>query len=561
MICTDKFHSCVFRGIPCILPILLLVSIFSAPLATAAGDNVQFVEVARDSGVDFVHECGASSKKLLVETFASGVAWLDYDNDGWLDLYFQNGANLSKGLPSPGNALYRNTGKGTFVDVSVEAGVKGNGGYATGVAIGDYDNDGFLDIFVNYYGPNLLYQNKGDGTFRDVTVAAGVGGGKLYGSSAGFLDYDRDGDLDLYVSNSFDFEVEEDLYCGFKQEGWRMYCHPSHFDGVPDLLYRNNGDGTFTDVSSEAGITNPGGKGLGITFGDFDGDGFPDIYVGNDGVRNSLFRNNGDGTFEDLSYSAGVGFDANGKPDATMGTTAGDFDGDGFLDLYMTHFSEELNALYRNQGNLEFEILSDRWDLGTSFSKLAFGTGFLDFDNDGDLDIYASCGHVVDNVELYSPHIESQQSDLLYENRKGAFRDVSASSGPAFEIKHFGRGAAIGDYDNDGDLDIVVNNFGQPAMLFRNDGGNRNHWIMIQAQGKKSNRFGFGTRIQIRTGKHTQLKEVNNAGSYLSSHDFRVHFGLGDARRVDRIEVLWPSGQKQTLTDVPADQILLITEE
>jgi hypothetical protein len=330
---------------------------------------------------------------------------------------------------------------------------------------------------------------------------------------------------------------------------------------VADLLYRNEGDGRFTEVSAEAGVSNPSGKALGVVFGDFDRDGWIDIYVGNDGVRNFLYWNKGDGTFEDVSYAAGVGFDANGKPDATMGTVAGDFDGDGRLDLFMTHFSEELNALYHNLGNMEFEILSDRWDLGSSFLKLAFGTAFMDYDNDGDLDIYASCGHVVDNIELYSPHIESRQTDQLFENIDGEFREVSAQSGPAFQIKHFARGAAVGDYDNDGDLDIVINNFGDPAMFYRNEGGNRNHWILLQLEGTRNNRFGMGAQVTLSVGGKTLYREVASAGSYLSAHDFRLHAGLGKATVIDRIEVRWPTGNKQVLDNVAGNQILHIREE
>ena len=507
----------------------------------------------------FRHENGTSNEKLMVETFGSGVAWLDYDNDGFLDLYFANGSNLATKSSSPGNTLLRNTGRGAFVDVTASAGVAGSGGFATGVAVGDYDDDGLLDIFVAYFGSNILYRNSGDGTFADVTRKAGLGRSGRWSSSAGFLDYDRDGDLDLYVVNYLEYRLEENPHCGFHGEGYRMYCHPSYFDGSPDELYRNNGDGTFTDVSVEAGIANPSGKGLGVTFADFDLDGDIDIYIANDAVRNFLYRNDG-GTFVDVAYSAGVGYDADGKPQAGMGTDSGDVDGDGRLDLFVTNFSEELNALYRNLGRFEFEDVSQSTGLRSAFLRLGFGTKLFDFDNDGDLDIYVTNGHVIDNIRLYNPHLSYEQKDLLYENADGRFQDVSAVSGPAFQIEHVGRGAAVGDYDNDGDLDIVVSNCGQSPILMRNDGGNRNHWITIKARGTASNSFGLGAKVRVETGSRVQLKEINNVASYLSSNDIRLYFGLGREPKVERIEIIWPSGKKQTLRDIPANQILLIEE-
>jgi hypothetical protein len=392
-----------------------------------------------------------------------------------------------------------------------------------------------------------------------VTSKAGVHAGG-WSSSAGFLDFDRDGDLDLFVVRYLDYSLKENIYCGYQKEGYRMYCDPRGFDGVPDLLYRNNGDGTFTDVSKKAGIANPAGKGLGVAFGDFDNDGWPDIYVANDLVRNFLYRNNRDGTFSDLAYSAGVGYDPNGNPRAGMGTEFADFDGDGWLDIFVTNFSEELNALFRNRGDLTFEEVTERVGLGSGFLTLGFGTRLFDFDNDGDLDIYVTNGHVVDNIQFYNPRLSYMQKDLLYENEKGRFRDISAESGPAFQIKHVGRGAATGDFDNDGDLDIIVSNCGQPPILMRNDGGNANHWMAIKARGKESNSFGVGARVKVEAGGRTQIKEISSAGSYLSGSDLRLYFGLGSERRVKQLEILWPSGKKQTLSDVAADQTLLLEE-
>ena len=525
----------------------------------AASRRVQFRDVTSEAGVVFQHQNGKSDNKLMVETFGSGVAWIDYDNDGFLDLYFANGSDLAAKTPSPGNMLLRNTGHGTFVDVTATAGIRGNGGFATGVAVGDYDDDGLLDLFVTYFGSNILYRNIGDGRFSNVTGKAGLAKSVRWSSSSGFFDYDRDGDLDLYVVNYLEYRLEENPYCGFQKEGYRMYCHPSYFDGSPDELYRNDGDGTFTDVSLEAGVANPSGKGLGVTFADFDLDGDLDIYVANDAVRNFLYRNDGD-TFQDVAYSAGVGYDANGKPQAGMGTDSGDLDGDGRLDLFVTNFSEELNALYRNLGHLEFEDVSQSSGLRSAFLPLGFGTKLFDFENDGDLDIYVTNGHVIDNIRLYNPQLSYAQKDLLYDNVDGKFQDVSALSGPAFQIEYVGRGAAVGDYDNDGDLDIVVSNCGQPPFLMRNDGGNRNHWIAIKARGTVSNTFGLGAKVRVESGSRVQVKEINNVGSYLSSHDIRLYFGLGSEQKVKRIEIIWPSGNKQILRDIPADQILLIEE-
>ncbi len=542
--------------------ILVFIGVLTPVLfwgASASHPSVQFVDVTLESKIKFKHENGASKEKLLVETFGSGVACFDYDNDGLLDIYFVNGANLSQGKPSPGNVLYRNTGKGTFVDVTEKTGVAGHGAYGTGVAVGDYDNDGFLDLYVTNYGSNILYHNNGDGTFTDVTAKAGVTAGG-WSSSAGFFDFDRDGKLDLYVVKYLDYDIKDNPYCGFQREGYRMYCDPRLFDGVPDQLFRNNGDGTFTDVSKAAGIANPAGKGLGVAFGDFDQDGYIDIYIANDGVRNFLYHNNGNGTFTDIAYSAGVGFDGNGKPQAGMGTEFGDFDGDGLLDIFVTNFSEELNTLYRNLGKLTFEDVTEQVGLSSGFLPLGFGTKLFDFDNDGDLDIYVTNGHVIDNIHLYNPRLSYKQKDLLYENVGARFRDISSVAGPAFQIEHVGRGAAVGDFDNDGDLDIVVSNCGEPPILMRNDGGNKNHWITIKARGKESNSFGLGAKVRVETRKGTQLKEINNVGSYLSSSDIRLYFGLGRESNVKRIEIVWPSGKKQILRDVPADQFLVLEE-
>ena len=543
-------------------PLLLALVPWSSadqPAQTRATVRLTFADVTVASKIGFVHQSGASPEKYMVETFGSGVAWIDYDNDGFQDLYFVNGA------PGTSNVLYRNNHDGTFTDVTGRAGVSGEGAgqaaYKTGVAVGDYDNNGLPDLYVTAFGPNVLYRNNGDGTFTDVTAAAGVAGGPSeWSTSTGFFDFDRDGQLDLYVVNYLDFRLTDNPYCGLRQAGRRMYCHPTMFDGMADRLFRNNGNGTFTDVSAKAGIANPSGKGLGVVFCDFDRDGNTDVYVANDSVRNFLYRNNGDGTFRDVAYGAGVGFDLNGKPQAGMGTDCGDYNGDALPDLFVTNFSEELNTLYENRGEGVFEDVSAKAGLGSGFVPLGFGTRMFDVDNDGDLDLHVTNGHVIDNIAMYKPALTYAQKDLLYENAGGKFRDVSAQAGPALAVERVGRGLAVADFDNDGRLDVAIANLGRAPVLLRNETGGGHHWILIKAQGSRSNAIGLGARVSVQTAAGVQHKEINNAASYLSSNDVRLHFGLGTSGTVRRIEVLWPSGTKQILENVAANQILAVAE-
>jgi hypothetical protein len=543
--------------IPRLLPVLLLIP---ASLATQAPETAaRFADVTASAKIAFVHASGASADKFMVETFGSGVAWIDYDNDGYADLYFVNGA------PGSANALYHNDKDGTFTDVTRAVGVDGAGAgksaYKTGVAVGDYDNNGFLDLYVTSLGPNVLYKNNGNGTFTDVTAAAGVAGGAAeWSTSTGFFDYDRDGNLDLYVVNYLDYRLTDNPYCGLRKDGYRMYCLPTLFDGMADRLFHNNGDGTFTDVSKKAGIANPAGKGLGVTFCDFDRDGDTDVYIANDMVRNFLYRNNGDGTFADVAYGAGVGFDINGKPQAGMGVDCADYDGNGFPDIFVTNFSEELNTLYENGGNGTFEDVTTKAGLGSGFVPLGFGTKMYDMDNDGDLDLHVTNGHVIDNVKLYQPNSTYAQKDLLYENTGGKFRDISAQSGPALQVERVGRGLAVADYDNDGDLDVAISSVGRRPVILRNEGVRAGNWLLIRAQAKKGNTFGMGVTVRIQTGGGVQVREVNSTASYLSANDVRLHVGVGAAKVVPQIDVLWPSGAKQTLKEVPVNQVFVIKE-
>lgn len=542
----------------------LYAGIAAIALGSAAGSaagsfpsaqDALFEDVTAKAGLRFVHASGATPDKHMVETFGSGVAWIDFDNDGLQDLYFVNGA------AGTANALYRNNGNGTFTDVTARSrtAASSSTAYKTGVAAGDYDNDGWLDLYVAAFGPNILLRNNRDGTFSDVTAATGTAGGaREWSTSTGFLDYDRDGDPDLYVVNYLDIPVDENPWCGHRKPGYRTYCNPTIFDGVPDRLFRNDGNGTFTDVSRAAGIANPAGKGLGAVFCDVDRDGWTDIYVANDLVRNFLYRNKGDGTFEDIAYAAGVGFDANGKPQAGMGVDCGDVDGNGYPELFVTNFSEELNTLYRNNAGT-FDDVTQKAGLGSGYVPLGFGTRMYDIDNDGDLDLHVTNGHVTDNIRLYQPNLSYEQKDLLYENVGGAFKDISVSSGSALQALRVGRGLAVADFDNDGYLDVAITSVGRPAVLLKNRGVRKGNWLEIRAQGRASNAFGLGTTVRVEAGGRTQVRQITNVASYLSANDTRLHVGLGGAATA-RLEILWPSGRRQVLDDVRANQIVVVKE-
>ena len=520
---------------------------------------VQFVDVTTEAGITFKHINGASDRKFYLETMGSGAAFLDYDNDGNLDLYIVNGA------PLPGfettdpstNLLYQNNGDGTFTDVTAAAGV-GDTSYGMGCVAADYDNDGDSDLYVTNFGKNLLYRNNGDGTFTNATSHAGVDDGDKWSSSCAFVDYDHDGNLDLYVVNYLDYDIAKDRDW-YDSRGRRIYSNPQVYAGISDTLYRNNGDGTFTDVTRQAGVYNSNGKGLGITCGDYDNDGRIDIYVANDTTPNFLYRNVGDGRFVDIGPFAGAAYNEHGVAEGGMGVDFGDYNNDGALDIFVTNFSNETNTLYHNTGDgalIDFTNIAGLG--GVSFLKLAFGTKFFDADNDGTLDLFVANGHL---YPTESDALEYAQTDQLFINTgEGIFMDVSEGSGDYFSIKRVGRGAAFGDYDNDGDTDIFVVNLNQEGVLLRNEGGNRHNWLMIKTVGFKSNRDGVGARVEVVTPSHTQIKEVQAGSSYLSGHDLRLLFGLGTETKADAIKITWPSGAEQTLKDVDTNQLLIITE-
>ena len=492
----------------------------------------------------------------------SGAAFLDYNNDGNLDLYIVNGAPLPGYTMDrrPTNVLYQNDGTGYFTDVTAEAGV-GDISYGMGCVAADYDNDGDADLYVTNFGQNLLYRNNGDGSFSDATETAGVGGGDRWSSSCAFVDYDHDGNLDLYVVNYLNYDLARDKDW-VDWRGQKTYGNPQGYQGISDLLYRNNGDGTFTDVTRNAGVHNDGGKGLGVTCGDYDNDGRIDIYVANDTTPNFLYRNIGDGRFVDIGPFSGAAYNEHGVAEGGMGVDFGDYNNDAFLDIFVTNFAYETNTLYHNTMSGALTDYTNVSKLGeVSFLKLAFGTKFFDADNDGDLDLFVANGHLYSTIESDSDTLEYAQADQLFLNTgESSFVDASTQLGEYFATKRVGRGAAFGDYDNDGDTDIFVVNLNQGAVLLRNEGGNRNNWLLIKTVGAKSNRDGIGARIKVVTELGSQIREVEAGSSYLSGHDLRVLFGLGEENQVQRIEITWPSGLTQALTNIDANQLLVVTE-
>jgi hypothetical protein len=536
--------------------------------------GVNFVNVAKESGLKATTVFGGEHKnKYLLETTGCGVAFYDYDNDGWLDIFLVNGTRL-EGFPAgqtPTNRLFKNNRDGTFTDVTEKAGLV-HSGWGQGVCIGDYDNDGFEDLFVAYFGKNVLYHNNGDGTFTDATEKAGVAGnGKRWNSGCAFVDYDRDGKLDLFVANYIDLDlatapVPESGPCLYK--GVMVACGPPGLNGGKNILFHNNGDGTFTDVSQSSGILDANGTyGLGVLTGDFDNDGWPDIYVANDSTASALYQNQKNGKFKDIALEAGCALSADGKPQAGMGVSAADYDMDGNLDIVKTNFAGDTPSLYHNLGGSAFEDATFPAGLGRHTQYLGWGCGFFDFDNDGWPDILICNGHVYPEVEQLRTEAGYAQRKLLYRNlRNGKFEDISEAVGPGISVPSASRGCAFGDFDNDGDIDFVVNCVNEAPQLIRCDTSLGNNWLKVRTIGVKSNRSGIGARLRCVTQvageakAHSQIDEVRSGGGYFSQSDLRVHFGLGKAEKADLLEIRWPSGAVDTLKDVKANQLVFVKE-
>ena len=527
----------------------------------------KFVEATSALGVRFKHAAPHTAKKYLLETMGSGVALFDYDNDGRLDLFLINGAEIDdpsapgsipqKTRPQYWNRLYHQRADGTFEDVTEKAGLEGTG-YGMGVAVGDYDNDGYEDLFVTSYGGNRLYHNNGDGTFTDVTAKAGVEGAG-WSTSAAWADLDGDGLLDLVVLRYLQWNFT-DVWCGERKEGYRAFCHPDQFPPIRPLVYHNDGKGHFTQVGEKIGFEKPG-KGLGIAIADFNGDGHVDVFVANDSVPAQLYENKGDGTFEETALLSGAAVDSDGRAFAGMGVDFADYDNDGLVDLAITDLAYQKYALFRNNGDGTFAYASDSSGLGAmTLLTSGWGMRFLDYDNDGWKDLVVGQAHVLDTIQLTYPQLRYREPMLLARNTGHGFVDVSADSGEAFHENWASRGMAIGDIDNDGRIDAVVTENGGPVHILRNQTDAGNHWLTLELVGHRSNRDAIGATVKVTTSQGVQVATVTTASSYLSSGDKRVHFGLGRNVSVPELEIRWPSGIVQNLRDVKGDQILRLEE-
>lgn len=509
---------------------------------------VQFSDVSRALGIEWRHINGATAEKYLIETMGGGGAFLDFNRDGRLDIFLvQSGCHkFSTNCKGGNHAMYQQGPDGRFIDVTQQAGLSMTT-YGMGVAVADYDNDGDPDVYVTGFPQNTLFRNNGNGTFAEVTARAGVAGSG-WAASAAFFDFNRDGWPDIFVGRYLDWDYQRNVFCGARRPGYRSYCHPDQFGGISNRLYRNNRDGTFTDVSEAAGVAAHNGKALGVVTFDFNGDAWPDVYVANDAVRNFLFRNNGDGTFTEMGMLAEVAYGLHGKAESGMGTDAGDFDGDGRLDLIVTNIDYEPNNLYRNLGDETFADVTVTSNLGSVALQFSgFGTRFLDYDNDGDLDLVVLNGHVLDNIHLFHDGVTYAEQPFLLENREGRFAEVGAQSGAVFQNQYVGRALATGDFDNDGDLDLLAVNNGQRPLLLRNDGGNRQSWIGLQLAGNRSGRDAIGAGVTLTAAGRTQVRQLVGGASYCAAHDLRILFGLGVLEKVDKIEVRWPSGAVSVL--------------
>jgi len=571
MFSTFKRHRILQIVLPSLIVIKALVYPFRCDFSASGNEipipKIEFVDVAAKSGLTARHVTGPEqSKEYILESMGSGVALFDFNNDGFLDVFLVNGTTL-QGFPAgqePTNHLYQNNKDGTFTDVTVKAGLT-RSGWGHGACVGDFNNDGADDLFVTYYGQNVLYRNKGNGSFDDVTEKAGLFQKVTrWNTGCSFLDYDKDGNLDLFVANYVNFALKKSMSKSDENCIWKgipVYCGPQGLPSGTNVLYHNNGDGTFTDVSASSGISQPNPVyGLGSLVSDFDNDGWPDIYVACDSTANVLYHNEGNGKFSDRALLTGTAYNKDGKEQGGMGLSAADYDGDGYIDILKTNFDGDTPTLYHNNGNGTFFDATLPAGLGLYTSYVGWGAGFMDIDHDGWKDIFMANGHTYPEVDQHKLERSYRQGRQIYYNtRNGTFRDLSSRAGPGISDRRVSRGAAFGDVDNDGGLEIVINNMNDTPSLLRNLGEKKN-WILLRLVGTKSNRNGVGARVVVSAESRKQVDEVRSGGSYLSQNDFRLHFGIGDASKVDRIEVSWPSGREEFFQDVTANRTVILEE-
>lgn len=544
------------------LAMVLAWWIASLWVCRAAESPIQLKDVSRETGIRFVHNDGSSGRRYIVETVSAGVATFDYDQDGLIDILFLNGTLLPGATniaPAPRNALYRNEGNWKFKDVTTQAGLT-TPGYQLGVCVGDYDNDGHPDIYLNNFGPNVLYRNNGDGTFRDVTQQAGVQVGNHVGAGACFLDIDKDGDLDLFVANyvGFTFETHKTSI----MNGFPAYVGPLNYPPTANLLFRNNGNGTFTDISQEAGIAGLLGSGMGVIAADLDNDGDLDIVVGNDLRPNFVLLNDGTGKFKEVGATLGLAYDSFGNVQGTMGVECADWNNDGWLDIFLTPYQRQLATLYQNQKGAYFDEVARQTGAATgTLPQVKWGTGLIDFDNDGHRDIFIACGHLIDLVDQFDSTTSYKARNLLLRNTgTGKFVNASDQSGDGLLPKFSSRGAAFDDLDNDGDIDVVIQNARSEPTVLRNDSPKGNHWLQLDLKGTKSNRMAIGARVTVTTAGTTQIDEVHSGRSYQSDFGKRLHFGLRSHRKIDKVQVRWPQGSTEDFLNLEADRLITILE-
>lgn len=543
-----SFFTCALYG--------LLVWVTS-PI-TIGSDTIQFNDGMIVAGIDFNHNDGSTGRRYLMENIASGMGVIDYDGDGDLDLYFLNGAYVDpKSKSAPSNALFQNNGNGQFKDVTLSSGL-GDIGYGMGCAVADYDNDGDQDIYITNAGPNRLYQNNGDGTFKDVSDITGVGD-SAFGAGCAFFDYDRDGYLDLYVSNYLQFDAGKYEPC--LRANIPVYCDPRTYPSVKDRLYRNKGDGTFEDVTDASGVGSVSSYGMGVVCSDFDGDGWSDIFIGNDVEGNFLFHNQGDGSFKEIGLLSGVAYDEFGDEQGTMGADVADYDGDGRLDLMVTTYQNQTNTLYRNLGNMFFQDVTVSSGFGIdSISLVTWGCNFADFDRNGEPEVFIAAGHLQDTVEKFDGSSTYPQKNMILQKQGRRFKNITATTGEAMQFKASSRGSVTTDLDNDGDLDVVVLNARSKPSILINDTKTTNHWLSLKLIGVKSNRSAIGAHVSITAGGKKRVAEVRSGSGYQSANDLRLYFGLGTHAIIDELEISWPSGINQQFDEIDIDRFISITE-